>query len=170
MQKQLKDLDPEGAIQRFLDGGDRPDISHIINRKPAPKGKKVAGGDKMMKKKKAPEVSSDYSDDNDDEDDVEDVKPSKTNNKMTPKSPKSPSTPTPKAPEPVDETYLMMLGELYDGLDGVMSDDSRANVVEYLKQRIESIGDLNKRAATIRKIAEKLEDNDYWVDYAAKLG
>ena len=63
-----------------------------------------------------------------------------------------------------------MLGELYEGLESVLSDDSRANVVEYLKQRIEAISDPLKQAATIRKIAEKLGDDDYWVDYASKLG
>lgn len=34
LQKQLKDLDPEGVIQKFVtDGGPRPDISSIINKK-----------------------------------------------------------------------------------------------------------------------------------------
>ena len=162
LQKQLKDLDPEGAIQKFLEGGERPDISHIINRKSNSKGKKGAGGggDKSLKKKKAPPAptstsSSSYNDDDDDESD--DI--------IVPKK----KIPVGKE-QPREETYVIMLGELYDGLESVLSDDSRANVVEYLKQRIEAISDPLKQAATIRKIAEKLGDDDYWVDYASKLG
>lgn len=161
LQKQLKDLDPEGAIQKFLEGGERPDISHIINRKSNSKGKKGgSGGDKSLKKKKAPPAptatsSSNYNDDDDDESD-EIIVPKK---KITVGK-----------EQPREETYVIMLGELYDGLESVLSDDSRANVVEYLKQRIEAISDPLKQAATIRKIAEKLGDDDYWVDYASKLG
>ena len=162
LQKQLKDLDPEGAIQKFLEGGERPDISHIINRKSSLKGKKGAGGggDKSLKKKKAPPAptstsSSSYNDDDDDESDEI----------IVPKKKISVGKEQPR-----EETYVVMLGELYDGLESVLSDDSRANVVEYLKQRIEAISDPLKQAATIRKIAEKLGDDDYWVDYASKLG
>ena len=71
--------------------------------------------------------------------------------------------------ETSEPIYIIMLGELYEGLDGVVSDDSRANIVEYLKQRIEGISDPVRREGTIRKIAERLGDDDYWVDYASKL-
>jgi hypothetical protein len=163
LQKQLKDLDPEGAIQKFLEGGERPDISHIINRKSNSKGKKGAGGggDKSLKKKRAPPAptstsSSSYNNDDDDDESDDIIVPKK-------------KIPVGKE-QPREETYVIMLGELYDGLESVLSDDSRANVVEYLKQRIEAISDPSKQAATIRKIAEKLGDDDYWVDYASKLG
>ena len=161
LQKQLKDLDPEGTIQKFLEGGERPDISHIINRKSNSKGKKGGANDKSLKKKKsppAPTKSSSYDDDDDETDEI------------------IAATNVPKKKIPVgkesarEETYVIMLGELYDGLESVLSDDSRANVVEYLKQRIEAISDPSKQAATIRKIAEKLGDDDYWVEYASKLG
>ena len=159
LQKQLKDLDPEGSIQKFLDGGDRPDISNIIGRKQKPKTRKTAGTDKSLKKKRATEAlpSADFKDDDDDDEEITSA------SKMTPKSSKEKNNTS-------DEVYIAMLGELYDGLEGVMSDDSRANVVEYLKERIEGITDTARRSATIRKIAEKLGDDNYWVDYASKLG
>ena len=113
-----------------------------------------------MKKKKTTETASSSSDFKDDNDDDEQI----TSAKITPRgAPKDSNNSS-------EETYLTMLGELYDGLDGVISDDSRANVVEYLKQRIEGITDSARRSATIRKIAEKLGDDNYWADYAAKLG
>lgn len=34
LQAQLKDLDPDGTIARFVrDGGDRPDISNVMGKK-----------------------------------------------------------------------------------------------------------------------------------------
>jgi hypothetical protein len=155
----LKDLDPQGAIQKFLEGGDRPDISNIINRKSKPKGKKAAAaGDKSPKKKSAPQAPTSQSFNDDDDKDI--AAASENIPKKSPQKAKESSS---------EETYLVMLGELYDGLEGVLSDDSRADVVEYLKQRIESIADPAKKATTVRKIAEKLGDDDYWVEYAAKL-
>jgi hypothetical protein len=155
----LKDLDPQGAIQKFLEGGDRPDISNIINRKSKPKGKKAApAGDKSPKKKSAPQAPAPQSFNDDDDEDI--AAASEDIPKKSPQKAKESSS---------EETYLVMLGELYDGLEGVLSDDSRADVVEYLKQRIESIADPTKKATTVRKIAEKLGDDDYWVEYAAKL-
>ena len=70
----------------------------------------------------------------------------------------------------VKKTFTLMLGELYDGLEGIVSEGSRIQVIDYLKSRIESIPDPAKKMAVIRKVAEKLGDDDYWVDYAAKLG
>ena len=168
----MKDLDPEGTVQKFLEGGERPDISHIINRKSSSKGKKGGANDKSIKKKKSPPASptassksssSSYDDDDDDNDNDE--------GDGIIASANVPKKKVPVGKEPVrEEVYVIMLGELYDGLESVLSDDSRANVVEYLKERIEAISDPLKQAATIRKIAEKLGDDDYWVDYASKLG
>jgi hypothetical protein len=154
----LKDLDPQGAIQKFLEGGDRPDISNIINRKSKPKGKKAAAGGDKSPKKKLPQAPTPQSFNDDEDDDIA----AATENipKKSPQKAKESSS---------EETYLVMLGELYDGLENVLSDDSRADVVEYLKQRIESITDPARKATTVRKIAEKLGDDDYWVEYAAKL-
>ena len=171
----MKDLDPEGTVQKFLEGGERPDISHIINRKSNSKGKKGGANDKSIKKKKSPPASptasskssspSSYDDDDDDNDDDE------SNEIIASKNvPKKKNVPVGKEQPVREEVYVIMLGELYDGLESVLSDDSRANVVEYLKERIEAISDPLKQAATIRKIAEKLGDDDYWVDYASKLG
>jgi hypothetical protein len=34
LQQQLKDLDPDGTIQKFVsEGGPRPDISHLMGRR-----------------------------------------------------------------------------------------------------------------------------------------
>ena len=130
-----------------------------MGRKQKPKTRKTAGTDKSLKKKKATEAptTSDFKDDDDEDEEITSA------SKMIPKAPKEKNNAS-------DEVYIAMLGELYDGLEGVMSDDSRANVVEYLKERIEGIADPARRAATIRKIAEKLGDDNYWVDYASKLG
>lgn len=157
-------MDPQGAIQKFLEGGDRPDISGIINRKSKPKGKKTAAaaGDKSPKKKSPPQAPTSQSFNDDEEEDASAATAAAAANvpKISPQGSKE---------SPKDEIYLVMLGELYDGLEGVLPDDSRADVVEYLKQRIESIADPTKKASTVRKIAEKLGDDDYWVQYAAKL-
>ena len=225
----MKDLDPEGSIQKFLAGGERPDISHIINRKQKPKGKKGPAPmpDKSMKKKILPPAptSSDFRDDDEDdmEDDVEeDVKEIPPVSKRIPernipkrnipqrnipqksvpeKSEAEKSVPEKSVPEEnipeksvpeesipeesipekseaeeseaslaVKKTFTLMLGELYDGLEGIVSEGSRIQVIDYLKSRIESIPDPAKKMAVIRKVAEKLGDDDYWVDYAAKLG
>ena len=172
----MKDLDPEGTVQKFLEGGERPDISHIINRKSNSKGKKGGANDKSIKKKKSPPASptasskssspSSYDDDDDDDNDDDESDEIIASKNV----PKKKNVPVGKEQPVREEVYVIMLGELYDGLESVLSDDSRANVVEYLKERIEAISDPLKQAATIRKIAEKLGDDDYWVDYASKLG
>ena len=172
----MKDLDPEGTVQKFLEGGERPDISHIINRKSNSKGKKGGANDKSIKKKKSPPASptasskssspSSYDDDDDDDNDDDESDEIIASRNV----PKKKNVPVGKEQPVREEVYVIMLGELYDGLESVLSDDSRANVVEYLKERIEAISDPLKQAATIRKIAEKLGDDDYWVDYASKLG
>ena len=169
-------MDPEGAIQKFLEaggiegGGERPDISHLINRKP--KSKKKSGTVIDRPKKKGPSGAStkrptetdtpSYADDEEDNDDEgkdfpvdEPIKPAR-------KAPTPATTPTPapakKAPAKVDndELYMTVLTELYDSLDGKVSNASRGKVVEYLKARIEGINDPKKREATVAKIAEKV--------------
>jgi thiamine pyrophosphate-dependent acetolactate synthase large subunit-like protein len=69
LQKQIKDLDPTGAIQKFLStGGTRPDITDVINRKLKPKNvtKKT---DKNTEKsgiktvKKIEKIKQEYDDD-----------------------------------------------------------------------------------------------------------
>jgi hypothetical protein len=70
LQKQIKDLDPTGEIQKFLStGGARPDITDVINRKLKPK----KGAKKTEKKtepksgnktvKKIEKIKQEYDDD-----------------------------------------------------------------------------------------------------------
>ena len=49
--------------------------------------------------------------------------------------------------------YTQVLSELYDSLDGKVSNKLRNKVVEYLKSRIESIGDAKKREVTVSKVS-----------------
>jgi len=62
-----------------------------------------------------------------------------------------------------------VLAELYDSLAGTLTPQLRKVLVEYLKGRIESVSDPKKRQNATAKIAERLGDVDYWVDYASKL-
>ena len=176
LQKQLKDLDPEGTIQKFLEsGGNRPDISHIINRKP--KSKKKIGTVMDRPKKKSPSGGSNkrpteqdtpsYADDEDEKDDKagddddedknypvdEPVKPTKPVRKTPAPAPAPAPAKKAAAPED-DDVYTSVLGELYESLDGAMSNASRGKLVENLKARIENISDPKKRESTVAKIAE----------------
>lgn len=54
--RQLKELDPDGRITRFLDlGGPRPDMSDIINKKPKKKGAKPVKKEKEVSRVEEPE-------------------------------------------------------------------------------------------------------------------
>ncbi len=169
LQKQLKDLDPDGTIQKFLESGskeDRPDISHIINRKSkkskkttsksASKSKPASSSlDKESKSNtKKPIKNITYDDDDEEEaigfqdEPVEEIKPVAKN------------TPA----------YKRVLDELYNSLDGVLSKKERAALVSFLESRIESISDSTKQSSTVTKIAERLGDDEYWIKYSNKLG
>ena len=57
-----------------------------------------------------------------------------------------------QSPTAADEMYTQVLSELFDSLDGKVSNKLRNKVVEYLKSRIESIGDAKKRENTVSKV------------------
>ena len=57
-----------------------------------------------------------------------------------------------QSPTAADEVYTQVLSELFDSLDGKVSNKLRNKVVEYLKSRIESIGDAKKRENTVSKV------------------
>ncbi len=168
-------MDPEGTIQRFLEAGgieggaNRPDISHLINRKP--KTKKKSGTVIDRPKKKSPGTASkrpvedtpSYTDDDEDEDkndpEEEPVKepvrePVRPVRKATPAPAPTPAPASANAPG--DELYTAVLTELYDSLEGKVSNASRGKVVEHLKSRIEGISDPKKRESTVAKIAERV--------------
>ena len=168
LQKQLKDLDPDGTIQKFLESGskeDRPDISHIINRK-SKKSKKTTS--KSASKSKSASSSLD--------------KESKPNTKKPIKNityDDDEEEATGVQDEPVEEikpvvkstpAYKRVLDELYNSLDGVLSKKEREALVSFLESRIESISDSTKQSSTVTKIAERLGDDEYWINYSNKLG
>jgi hypothetical protein len=153
--RQLKDLDPEGVIRKFLEEkGERPDIAHLVNRKKATKKKnKGTLKDRPKKKrKKAKEEKMDFSDDEEE--------------KTAPPPPAPSPSPSPASPKsPVDKLLL----ELGSSLEGTLSDSSRASVLKYLRGRLESVSDEGKQQNAMSKIAARLGDDDYWVNFAANL-
>ena len=174
LQKQLKDLDPDGTIQKFLESGskeDRPDISHIINRKnkkskkstskSASKSKSTLSDKETKPSTKKPTKNMTYDDDEDDESaglrdaPVEAVEAAEEVKAVAKKS----------AP-----AYKRVLDELYGSLDGVLSNKERTALVSFLESRIESISDPVKQENTVTKIAERLGDEEYWVNYSNKIG
>jgi hypothetical protein len=150
--RQLKDLDPEGVIRKFLEEqGERPDIAHLVNRKKATKKKNKGTLKDRPKKKKRKEEKMDFSDDEDD--------------KVTP-------TPTPPSPAPAaapKSPLDKLLLELGSSLQGTLSESSRATVLKYLRGRLEGISNEDKQQSAMGKIAARLGDEEYWVNFAANL-
>lgn len=191
MKRQLKDLDPQGSIQRYLiEGGDKPDISSLINRPKNNKKKSDSGTLKDKPKKDATKKPSGskgsklsskdlYGDDAEDDeggeetDDVPVAKPvGRARAPVQPSASKAPSMPAAKeaeVPKKKKELYLVVLGELYESLDGALADKQRNALLALLQERIEAIADPAKRDATVAKIAERLGDDEYWVTYAKRI-
>jgi hypothetical protein len=189
LQKQLKELDPDGLIQKYVtSGGDYPDIGYILEQKP--KKKKTASSssssskapqkkkseDKPKPKPKAVNYDDDDEDDDDDKDDkynrknVEDEKPKASKSKPVEDDDDDDSIRVPQKSKSKDNDVLSsLMSELNDSLTGVIDGPIRSKLIKYLISRIESISDSNKREATISKIAEKLGDDDYWIAYAEKM-
>ena len=173
LQKQLKDLDPDGTIQKFLESGskeERPDISHIVNRK-SKKSKKTTSksSSKSKSNTKKPTKNITYDEDEEeiagvrDEPD-EDVKPAAKSAPVRDEPEEDVKPAAKSAP-----TYKRVLGELYNSLDGVLPEKERAALVSFLESRIESISDSTKQSSTVTKIAERLGDDEYWINYSSKL-
>lgn len=180
LQKQLKDLDPDGTIQKYLqDGGEKPDISHIINRKSKKKASKGTlkdrpNGDKKKAANKAAK-STMKADDNDysDNGDVEDSNNSKSNNNKDSNisrdiNSNSNSNSSGKSAT-ATSSYQDVLDELYISLDGVIDDGARSKLLNFLSNRLETITDDSKRSATLTKIAQQLGNDEYWIAYSDKL-
>lgn len=155
--RQLKDLDPDGVIRKFLEEkGERPDISHLVNRKQDKKKKRKDGTlkDKPKRRRKKKEEKMDFTDDGDDEEEP-------------------PRTPVPSAPAPSPSSpstpYDALLSELEESLSSILSPASQQVVGKYLRSRLEGIQDETKQQNAMSKIAARLGDDEYWVDLAAKL-
>ena len=135
--KQLKELDPDGRISKFLsEGGPRPDMSDLINKKSSKKtgsAKKSTDTTKRSATTTKPSAGVDYG---------------------------SSST---------GEPYEQLLDALYESLSGKIDMITRSRLRDSLRERIERISDPDKRNASVGKIAEKLGDTEYWVEYAKKL-
>ncbi len=156
--KQLKDLDPEGVIRKFLEEkGERPDIAHLVNRKKATKKKnKGTLKDRPKRKRKKKEEKMDFSDDAEEEE----------TSSTPPPSPNPSPAPAPsKSKSPVDG----LLEELGASLEGVVSSSSRATVLKYLRGRLEGISDTDKQQTAMSKIAARLGDDAYWANFASNL-
>ena len=67
------------------------------------------------------------------------------------------------------EVYEDVLSELDDSLKNRLPNSLRQKLLTYLRSRIESLQDPTKRETTVSKIAERLGDTNYWIDYAARL-
>ena len=192
MKRQLKDLDPEGVIQKYISGGgDKPDISNLINRpkgkhkddKGTLKDKPKKGTTKKPSGSKGSKLSSKdlYGDDDVDEEAEESEPPRPVDRRMEPVQPPAAKAPpaaeekreegaaAAASPKKKKDTYLTVLSELYESLDGVLRDDKRNALLALLQERIEAIADPAKREATVAKIAERLGDEDYWVTYAKRI-
>lgn len=205
LQKQLKDLDPDGVIKKFLEEkGERPDISYLTDRKKKkkPSADKFSSIAERKPKKSTPKpkstrpVEDEAEDDQSSQADEEDlVIPPPPSPPPAPPVPKKPTTTTttritsvsysasfssipapPRGPsQTADESddvepYLLVLNELYDSLEGVLPNNGRKKLVEFLKSKIDSVTDPAKREVVVSKIAQKLGANDYWIAYTQNLG
>lgn len=216
---ELRGLDPEGVIQAFLkQGGERPDISHMINKKnnkkkPSKKAPKRGGGgsDKnsasSSMKRKAVSDDSDYRDDDNEEAEEELRRKNRRNeekeeeeaeaeenekrenarerermnrnlDERTSSTPKKSisnsfkSTPAPIEPPPTPKAKSntdVLFTELDDSLQQVLTAQQRSTLISYLKRRLQGIADPAKRENALDKIAERLGDKAYWIEYAKKL-
>lgn len=136
--KQLRELDPDGRISKFLsEGGTRPDMSDLINKKSS---KKTSSS----------------------------KKPIDTNKRSTGAA-KSTAKVEDEESSSSDEPYEQLLDALFESLSGKIDRMTRSRLRDSLRERIERISDPEKRNASVGKIAEKLGDTEYWVEYARKL-
>lgn len=66
-------------------------------------------------------------------------------------------------------SYKEVLMELNSSLKGALSGAKRKELVLFLQDRIESVSNLEKRETVVSKIASKLGENQYWIDYHEKV-
>eukprot|EP01038_Epipyxis_sp_PR26KG_P005017 gene5017-7004_t len=192
--KQLQELDPDEKIRKYLEeGGDRPDISDRVDI--APKKKNPDSSPALKKKKPSRPADSNnsnknidkkkvttYDDDDEDElnvddeeddlnddDDVRRAPPKGTQKKRSGVSGGSNSNNKGKNSNNDNKSdsssIKKVLDALDDSLDGLVTDSNKKKLIAHLQNRITSISDKTKQTAAITKIAEKLGDDDYWINY-----
>ena len=185
LSRQLKDIDPDGRIQKFVtEGGERPDLTGLMGKKKSKKKKRKTYGmekERPPPKKKEPKLNkTDKSKDTDNgnEDTAEKKQKSKKIEKppdvddSTGESTMSYSYSSysvsyySSQSSSRDEPTLKLLNALYDSLDGVMPDSKRQNVCGYIQKRLNTISNEDKRNATAVKISQKLGDSAYWLNFA----
>lgn len=159
LERDLKELDPNGIIRKFVEeGGERPDISDLIGTT-----KKKSSSQPLRKPgNKTPEKKSKTSTSKNEEEEEEEENVG--NQEKKPVSKKS-SPSVNKESNSLDESNNRVLMELSESLEDVISIRDRKRLVDYLKSRLESISEPKKRASAYAKIAERLGDIDYWTDY-----
>jgi len=166
LSRQLRDLDPDGSIRRFLEGnGERPNLSSAIQDINKSKASRVSGevGKALQKKKRptgegrlssikatTPPVVVSADDDADaGGEDGEDGRSS--------------------AHADSSSNVIQLFKELEESLEGVLSAAKTEKLLLYLKRRVAGISNPAKKEAALSKIAEKLGSDKYWKDYAAGL-
>ena len=180
LNRQLKDLDPDGSIQEFItDRGARPDLTDRLdfNKKPKTKGGKKKTRNMKKKKKNSGSNSSsiqesenskkktpvNYYGDND-----EGNFRSNDNSRGSSSSGNDSSSSSRSSSSSEDGDRLWR--ELYASLAHNLSSESRKKLVTYLKNRMDTLSSEQKRETAMVKIAQRLGDVDYWMNYAQKLG
>jgi len=187
LQKQLKDLDPDGVIRKFLEEkGERPDISYLIDRKkrkPKKDDKFSAIAERKPPKKKPSSSPSSSSSKKGDSTSTEDFSVDGDDDQQSARGPLASSSDEqdalPPSPEPLPSrnreqprpakqpAHVTVLAELSESLEGALSVSARTQLVELLRGKIEAVSDPAKRDGVVAKIAQRLGDEEYWQQYYA---
>ena len=197
LQRDLKDVDPDGTITAFLqEGGSRPDLSDRIGKKTSDQNKvarklkrpaEKPGASRAFQKRKIDENDDtdstvnddDEGDDNDDDDDnnnKKEVSPpprAKGAEKSLSKSaaPSERSLSNDKGTSNISSSSESELfKELNESLRLEMTETTRNSLLKLLQDKLNGISNPEKRSAVTLKIAERLGDSEYWLIYAKKMG
>jgi len=151
LQKQLKELDPDGIIQNYItNGGDRPDIGYILDQKP--KKKKTlsssSSSSKSPKKKSEdkpkpkPKKIVNYEDDDEEDsrnskEEEDEKQEDDEEEKPKPKPKPKPVDNTPKSSPNSNSILTSIMKELDDSLVGVIDNSTRSKLIKYLTNRVE---------------------------------
>ena len=163
LQKQLKLLDPDGKIAKFVtEGGSRPDMSDVINNQTK----------KKVKKNKSPSPSTSSSSSSAEKE----VEVPKNKDPVMKRRDFQEKKEEEKEEEDLDEggsedeAFKGLMATLFDSLAGSsLSVAKRRQLIGSLEDRVSRIVDEEKKKTVIAKIGEKLGDTDYWINYASKL-
>lgn len=167
-QRQLKDLDPEGKIVKYLNGeADKPDLTSFIEKNSA--AAKKAKNNKKKKSRddgivKSPPPTSQRSA-------QPTAKPTAVDKNFADASSGfKPGSGSENSDGNGDKRLSRLYAALNKSLADVMSDERRAELINYIQGRLEKITDEEKKLAAAGKISERLGDDEYWISYAEKLG